>query len=76
MTVEADDGRGQTAQAFVEIIILRNPDDVRPRWINLDVNGQYRELNILYNLPENTIVSRKPKAFDDDLLVSYFFYMF
>lgn len=73
MTIEASDGRGQSAQAFVEIIILRNPDDIKPQFLGLDSNGEYTEFNILFNLPESSTVSRKVKAVDTDLLVSFLF---
>lgn len=71
MTIQASDGRGETAIAVATIIILRNPDDQNPQFINLDVDGIYRE-SILFNHAVNSTVSTRPLVVDPDQMVNRF----
>lgn len=70
LTIEASDGRGGSATAFVTIEILRNPDDVAPVFTNLDIDDIYRA-TILFNINVNTVVSTRPDLFDSDQQVTY-----
>ncbi|WAQ95973.1 FAT4-like protein, partial [Mya arenaria] len=72
LTIEANDGRGNSAQAFVRITILRNPDDQRPYFINQDVdnngNPENYRATIQYDHIVGTNVTIRPAAVDNDLM--------
>jgi len=69
LNITATDGRGKFAEAFVDIIILRNPDDLKPYFTNVDLQTGRYEATIEYTHTMNSVVTIRPKAQDDDLQV-------
>lgn len=70
LTIGVSDGRGNYAEAFVLIHIIRNPDDIKPEWVQLDSDENYHAV-IVFNLEVNATVSRRVKAFDRDIQVYF-----
>lgn len=68
LTVQAEDGRGSTAQATVDIIIIRNPDDRLPVWQQTETDGTY-SAQIRFDIANGSVVSRRVRAVDSDLQV-------
>ena len=70
--VNASDGRGNTAQAAVEIEILRNPDDTPPVFIGTDSDGLYR-VGVQFDEPLGYILPIDIRANDSDRQVNHTF---
>lgn len=68
LTIQAEDGRGNTALATVDIIIIRNPDDRLPVWQQTDVDGTY-SAQIRFDIANGSVVSQRVRAVDSDLQV-------